>query len=45
MIKLMKSFKASKWQILRYLIMPYNYHVIINALKINVGMSLVGLMG
>lgn len=45
MIKLMKSFKASKWQILRYLIIPYNYHVIVNALKINVGMSLVGLMG
>ena len=44
-IKLMQSFHASKWQILKYLVIPYNYHVIINSLKINVGMSLVGLMG
>jgi len=44
-IKLMKSFGASKFQILKYLIIPYNYHVIINSLKINVGMSLVGLIG
>lgn len=42
-IKLMLSFKANKWQILRYLIIPNNYHVIINSLKINVGMSLVGM--
>ena len=45
MIKLMNSFHASKWQMLKYLIIPYNYHVIVNSLKINVGMSLVGLMG
>ena len=44
MIKLMKSFHASKGQILKYLIIPYNYHVIINSLKINVGMSLVGVI-
>ena len=44
-IKLMLSFKTNKWQMLRYLIIPSNYHVIINSLKINVGMSLVGLMG
>lgn len=42
-IKLMLSFKANKWQMLRYLIIPSNYHVIINSLKINVGMSLVGM--
>jgi len=42
-IKLMESFHASKWQILKYLIIPYNYNIIINALKINVGMSLVGM--
>ena len=40
----MNSFHASKWQILKYLIIPYNYHVIINSLKINVGMSLVGVI-
>ena len=44
MIKLMNSFHASKWQILKYLVIPYNYHVIINSLKINVGMSLVGVI-
>ncbi len=43
-IVLMKSFRASRWQILKYLIIPYNYHVIINSLKINVGMSLVGVI-
>ena len=43
-IKLMESFHATKWQMLRYLIIPYNYHVIINSLKINVGMSLVGVI-
>ena len=43
-IKLMKSFDASKFQILKYLVIPYNYHVIINSLKINVGMSLVGVI-
>ena len=43
-IKLMKSFGANKIQMLRYLIIPYNYSVIINSLKINVGMSLVGVI-
>ena len=43
-IKLMNSFHASKWQILKYLIIPYNYHIIISSLKINVGMSLVGVI-
>lgn len=43
-IKLLRSFKASKWQILRYLVIPENYHVIINCLKINVSMSLIGVI-
>ena len=43
-LKLMNSFGASKWQILRYLVIPFNYHVIISCLKINVGMSLVGVI-
>lgn len=43
-IKLLKSFKATKWQMLKYLIIPSNYHVIISSLKINVGMSLVGVI-
>lgn len=41
---MLRSFKASKWQILRYLIIPSNYPVIINSLKINVSMSLIGVI-
>lgn len=44
MFKLMQSFHASKWQMLKYLVIPYNYPIIINSLKINVGMSLVGVI-
>jgi NitT/TauT family transport system permease protein len=40
----MNSFQASKYRILKYLIIPYNYHVIISSLKINVGMSMVGVI-
>ena len=43
-IKLLKSFNANKWQILWNLAIPYNYHVIINSLKINVSMSLIGVI-
>ena len=43
-IKLLKSFGASKKQMLKYLIIPNNYHVIVNSLKINVGMSMVGVI-
>lgn len=43
-IKLLKSFKATKWQILRYLVIPANYHVMVNSLKINVSMSLIGVI-
>ena len=38
------SFGATKRQMLKYLIIPSNYHTIINSLKINVGMSLVGVI-
>ena len=40
----MKSFKATKWQILWNLVVPSNYHVIVNSLKINVSMSLIGVI-
>ena len=43
-IKLLRSFNSSKYQILKYLIIPSNYHVIINILKINVSMSLIGVI-
>ena len=43
-VKLLRSFKANKWQILVNLIIPANYHVIVNSLKINVSMSLIGVI-
>lgn len=41
-IKLLKSFNANKYQILKYLILPSNYPTIISSLKINISMSLIG---
>lgn len=43
-ILLMKSFGASKMQILLKLIIPANISVILSTLKINVGMSLIGVI-
>jgi len=43
-IKLLKSFKASKSQILKMVILPSNYSTIISSLKINVSMSLIGVI-
>ena len=43
-LKLMKSFKASKWQIFYKLIFPNNIKTILNALKINISMSLIGVI-
>jgi NitT/TauT family transport system permease protein len=44
MIKLLQSFGSSKIQIFKYLIFPYNYKTIISSLKINISMSLVGVI-
>lgn len=41
---LMRTFKASKWQVLRYLIFPASIPILISALKINVGLSWVGVI-
>ncbi|MBE6050002.1 MAG: ABC transporter permease [Clostridium sp.] len=41
---LMLTFNASKIQILRYLIIPYSVPLLISALKINVGLSWVGVI-
>lgn len=41
---LMKTFQASKVKILRYLIIPYSIPILISALKINVGLSWVGVI-
>ena len=43
-IKLMNSFKASKYQIYTKLIIPSSFSNIISALKINVSMSLIGVI-
>lgn len=43
-IKLLKSFNASKYQTLKHLILPSNYPTIISSLKINISMSLIGVI-
>lgn len=43
-IMLMNTFRSSKMQILRYLIFPYSIPIFISALKINVGLSWVGVI-
>lgn len=43
-ITLMKTFRASRLQTLRYLIIPASVPVLISALKINVGLSWVGVI-
>ncbi len=43
-IKLMASLGATKWQILYKLVIPSNFSTMMNALKVNVGLSWVGVM-
>ena len=43
-ITLLKSLKASKRQIFLKAVLPNNYITIINALKINISMSLIGVI-
>ena len=43
-ITLMKSFKASKIQTLKYLVLPGSLNTIVSALKINVSMTLIGVI-
>lgn len=43
-LKLMKTFSANNYQTLKYLIFPANIQVLISALKINVGLSWVGVI-
>ncbi len=43
-IKLVKSFGATKWQVLRKVVLPSSESTIISALKINVGLSWVGVI-
>ena len=43
-LKLMETLQATKFQTLKYLVFPANIQVIISALKINVGLSWVGVI-
>lgn len=43
-IKLLKTFGATKWQVLQKVILPASVPTIISALKINVGLSWVGVI-
>ncbi len=44
LIKMAKTFKASKLQILTKIILPANISTFINSLKVNIGLSLVGVI-
>ena len=43
-IKLLKSFKASKKQILTFLVIPSSYSTIITSLKLNISLTLIGVI-
>ncbi len=44
LIKMAKTFQASKWQILTKIVIPANISTFINSLKVNIGLSLVGVI-
>lgn len=44
LIKMAKTFKASKFQILTKIVIPANLSTFINSLKVNIGLSLVGII-
>lgn len=43
-ITLLKSFKASKWQVFKKAVLPSNIGTIINTFKINISMNLIGVI-
>lgn len=44
LIKMATTFGATKWQIFTKIVFPYNISTLINALKVNIGLSLVGVI-
>ena len=44
LIKMAKTFKANKMQILTKIVLPANISTFINSLKVNIGLSLVGVI-
>lgn len=43
-LKLVRSFGANKWQTFRYIVLPGSFPTIMSALKVNVGLSWVGVI-
>ena len=43
-IKMAQTFNCTKWQLLTKIIIPANISTFINSLKINIGLSLVGVI-
>ena len=43
-LKMFDTFKASKWQKLKYLVLPSAYNSIISSLKLNISLTLVGVI-
>lgn len=43
-IKMARTFRASKWQIFSKVVFPSNISTLINSLKVNIGLSLVGVI-
>ena len=44
LIKMARTFKANKWQILTKIVIPANISTFINSWKVNIGLSLVGVI-
>ena len=44
LIKMARTFKESEWQILTKIVIPANISTFINSLKVNIGLSLVGVI-
>lgn len=44
LIKMANTFNASKWQIFSKIVFPSNISTLINAMKVNIGLSLVGVI-
>ncbi len=43
-LKLLESFKANKYQLIKYIVIPSSYTTIISSLKLNISMSLIGVI-
>lgn len=44
LLTMVRSFKATKWQSFRYVVLPYNLPNIISTLKVNISMNLIGVI-